>query len=59
MRQPMQSAHAIFVKRLHGVVEKAFDAVLEIIHRRIDQRDDQHFLPILQLVLVNDLRREC
>ena len=58
MRQPMQRAHAIFIKRLHGVIEKAFDAVLEIVHRRINQRDDQYFLPVLQLVIVNDLRRE-
>ncbi len=46
-------------KALERGSQKAFDAVFKIIHRRIDQCHDQHLLPILQLVIVNDLRRQC
>ncbi len=56
MRQPVQRAHAILVQNPQGIIKEAFDARLEIIHRRIDQRDDQNFLPVLQLVILDNLR---
>ena len=40
------------------IVKEAFDARFEIVHRRVDERDDEHFLIILQRAAVNDLRRE-
>lgn len=46
-------------KALERVLKKAFDARFEIIHRRVDEPDDVHFLIVLQLVIVNDLRRKC
>lgn len=58
MRQPMQCAHAIFVERLEGIVEEAFDARFEIIHRRVNERDDEHFLIVAERAAVNDLRRQ-
>ncbi len=58
MRQPVQCAHAILVQDLQWVIKEAFDARLEIIHRRVDQCDDENFLLVLQLVVLNNLRRK-
>lgn len=58
VRQPVQCAHAIFVQRLQGIVEEAFDARLEIVHRRVDERDDENFLVVAQPSFLNDLRRQ-
>ena len=58
MRQPVQCAHAIFVQRLQGVIEKAFDARFEIVHRRVDEGNDEHFLLIAEPPFVNDLSRQ-
>src|SRR6266508_2746766 len=58
MRQSMQRADAIFVERLQRVIEKSLDACFEVIHRRIDERDDEHFLVVSERAICNDLRRE-
>ena len=58
MRQPMQCAHAIFEQRLKRVIKEAFDARFEIIHRRVDERDDEHFLIVAERAALNDLRRQ-
>jgi hypothetical protein len=58
MRQPVQCAHAIFVQRLQWVVEEAFDARFEIVHRRVDEGDNEHFLVVAERAAVNDLRRQ-
>src|SRR5687768_11055124 len=58
VRQPMQRTDAIFIECLQGIIEKAFDARFEIIHRRIDQGDDKHFLFITKPPFLNELSRQ-
>ena len=58
MRQPVQCANAIFVQCLEWVIKKAFDARFEVVHRRVDERDDEHFLIVAERTALNDLRRQ-
>jgi hypothetical protein len=39
--------------------QKTFDARFEVIHCRIDQRDDKYFLIVTERAAGNDLRGQC
>jgi hypothetical protein len=43
---------------LKGIVKETFDARFKVIYRRIDKRDDQHFLVTSDPAFVDDLRRQ-
>src|SRR6266487_3304647 len=58
MRQAVQRTDAIFVQSLEGILEKAFDTRLKVVHRRVDQRDDEDFLSATDPAFVNDLSRQ-
>src|SRR5262245_24727889 len=61
MRQPVQRANAIAIQRLQRILDEAFDARFEIIYRRGDECDDEHFLVVAQRAALDDLccqRRE-
>jgi hypothetical protein len=54
----MQGADPIPVKRLERVIEEALDARFEVIHCRIDEGHDQHFLIVGKRAAGDDLRGE-
>jgi hypothetical protein len=59
VRQPVQRTHPVAqVRQQPPAFDKLADALVEIIHRRIDQRNDQYFLLIRQGALGDDLRRQ-
>ena len=59
MRQPVQGADTIAELRDEPArLNEVADAAGKIIHRRVDQRDDQHFLFGFKLSAGNDLRGE-
>ena len=61
MRQPVQRADPVTIKRLQRIIEKTFDARFEVIHRRIDECNNKHFLVAADPALMDDLcsqRRE-
>src|SRR6185312_10347883 len=58
MCQSVQGADAVAVERLEGIIEEAFDARFEVIHRGIDERHDQHFLVTAEGAAGDDLRRK-
>lgn len=56
VRQPVQGADA--VAEGHGQGEEFLDAGGEVVHRRVDQGDDEHFLLVGQRAGADDLRGE-